>query len=122
MRSKEGSGKVDEDREMRHGVAAGNEILQEKERLVRMGGQELVGLVHCPIGSAWERLDRLRRSMSDRPFLPESGRDPQVITFSGGLAAIPANGGHVSALLGHADSLLQLTNSDLGNRVVERNA
>src|SRR3546814_16017663 len=70
-------GHRDGDRAIRHFVAAVNEILQEKERLVRIGGQEFVVLMHCPIGSAWERLDRLRRSMGDRPFLPESGRDPR---------------------------------------------
>src|SRR5690606_27742530 len=62
-------GHRDGDRAIRHFVAAVSEILQEKERLVRIGGQEFVVLMHCPIGSAWERLDRLRRSMGDRPFL-----------------------------------------------------
>ncbi|WP_027079187.1 GGDEF domain-containing protein [Luteimonas mephitis] len=113
-------GPRDGDRALRHFVAAVNEILQEKERLVRIGGQEFVVLMHCPIGSAWERLDRLRRSMGDRPFLPESGRDPQVITFSGGLAAYPQDGGDVSALLGSADRRLQLAKHDGRNRVVAR--
>jgi len=115
-------GHRDGDRAIRHFVAAVSEILQEKERLVRIGGQEFVVLMHCPIGSAWERLDRLRRSMGDRPFLPESGRDPQVITFSGGLAAFPVDGGHVSALLGSADRRLQLAKRDGRNRVVARDA
>jgi diguanylate cyclase (GGDEF)-like protein len=110
------------DRALRHFVAAVNEILLEKERLVRIGGQEFVVLMHCPIGSAWERLDRLRRSMGDRPFLPESGRDPHVITFSGGLAAYPQDGGDVSALLGSADRRLQLAKRDGRNRVVARDA
>ncbi|GAB3307094.1 GGDEF domain-containing protein [Luteimonas notoginsengisoli] len=110
------------DRALRHFVAAVNEILLEKERLVRIGGQEFVVLMHCPIGSAWERLDRLRRSMGDRPFLPESGRDPHVITFSGGLAAYPQDGGDVSALLGSADRRLQVAKRDGRNRVVARDA
>ena len=71
-------GHRDGDRAIRHFVAAVNETLQERERLVRIGGQEFVVLMHCPIGSAWERLDRLRRAMGDRPFLPELGGDPQV--------------------------------------------
>ncbi|HZW18252.1 MAG TPA: GGDEF domain-containing protein [Luteimonas sp.] len=108
------------DRAIRHFVAAVNEILQEKERLVRIGGQEFVVLLHCPIGSTWERLDRLRRSMGDRPFLPGSGRDPQVITFSGGLASFPQDGVDVSALLGSADRRLQLAKRDGRNRVVAR--
>jgi diguanylate cyclase (GGDEF)-like protein len=110
------------DRALRHFVAAVNEILLERERLVRIGGQEFVVLMHCPIGSAWERLDRLRRSMGDRPFMPESGRDPHVITFSGGLAAYPQDGGDVSALLGSADRRLQLAKRDGRNRVVARDA
>ena len=110
------------DRAIRHFVAAVNEILQEKERLVRIGGQEFVVLMHCPIGSTWERLDRLRRSMGDRPFLPGSGRDPQVITFSGGLAAYPQDGVDVSALLGSADRRLQAAKRDGRNRVVALDA
>src|SRR3546814_8860732 len=42
-------GHRDGDRAIRHFVAAVNEILQEKERLVRIGGQEFVVLMHCPI-------------------------------------------------------------------------
>ena len=110
------------DRAIRHFVAAVSEILQEKERLVRIGGQEFVVLMHCPIGSAWERLDRLRRSMGDRPFLPGPGRDPQVITFSGGLAAYPQDGVDVSAMLGSADRRLQLAKRDGRNRLVARDA
>jgi diguanylate cyclase (GGDEF)-like protein len=110
------------DRAIRHFVAAVGEILQEKERLVRIGGQEFVVLMHCPIGSAWERLDRLRRSMGDRPFLPGLGGDPQVITFSGGLAAYPQDGGDVSGLLGSADRRLQAAKRDGRNRVVARDA
>ncbi len=110
------------DRAIRHFVAAVGEILQEKERLVRIGGQEFVVLMHCPIGSAWERLDRLRRSMGDRPFLPGLGGDPQVITFSGGLAAYPQDGGDVSGLLGSADRRLQVAKRDGRNRVVARDA
>ena len=30
-------------------------------------------LLQCPISSAWERVDRLRRTVGERPFLPESG-------------------------------------------------
>lgn len=108
------------DRALRHFVAAVSEVLQEKERLVRIGGQEFVVLMHCPIGSAWERLDRLRRAMAERPFLPERGGDPQVIAFSGGLAAFPQDGGDVSSLLGSADRRLQIAKRDGRNRVTAR--
>jgi len=113
-------GHRDGDRAIRHFVAAVNETLQERERLVRIGGQEFVVLMHCPIGSAWERLDRLRRAMGDRPFMPELGGDPQVITFSGGLASYPQDGGDVSGLLGSADRRLQVAKRDGRNRVVAR--
>ena len=115
-------GHRDGDRAIRHFVAAVNEILQEKERLVRIGGQEFVVLMHCPIGSAWERLDRLRRGMGERPFKPERSGDPQVISFSGGLAAFPQDGGDVSALLGSADRRLQAAKHEGRNRVVGRDA
>lgn len=118
-------GHRDGDRAIRHFVAAVSEVLQEKERLVRIGGQEFVVLMHCPIGSAWERLDRLRRAMAERPFLSERiaserGGDPQVITFSGGLAAYPQDGSNVSGLLGSADRRLQAAKRDGRNRVVAR--
>src|SRR3546814_905473 len=52
-------GHRDGDRAIRHFVAAVNKILKEKERLVRIGGQEFVVLMPCPIeigrGSVRER-------------------------------------------------------------------
>ena len=121
-RINEEAGHVNGDRAIRQTAAALNEMLHEDERLVRIGGQEFVVLMHCPIGSAWERLDRLRRSMGDRPFLPGLGGDAQVITFSGGLAAYPQDGGDVSGLLGSADRRLQAAKRDGRNRVVARDA
>ncbi len=115
-------GHRDGDRAIRHFVAAVSDSLQEKERLVRIGGQEFVVLMHCPIGSAWERLDRLRRAMGEHPFHPERSGDPQVITFSGGLAAYPQDGSDVSALLGNADRRLQVAKHEGRNRVVARDA
>jgi len=113
-------GHRDGDRALRHFVAAASEILQEKERLVRIGGQEFVVLMHCPIGSAWERLDRLRRTMSERPFLPDRIREAQVLTFSGGLASYPKDGSDVSALLGSADRRLQIAKREGRNRLIAR--
>lgn len=113
-------GHRDGDRAIRHFVAAVSESLQEKERLVRIGGQEFVLLMHCPIGSAWERLDRLRRATAERPFLAERGGDPHSITFSGGLAAYPQDGSDVSGLLGSADRRLQIAKREGRNRIVAR--
>jgi two-component system cell cycle response regulator len=108
------------DRAIRHVAGSMREILRPKERLVRIGGQEFVVLLRCPIGNAWERLDRLRHLMAERPFVPERGGDPLQITFSGGLAAYPSDGSDVSSLLRSADRRLQVAKQEGCNRVVAR--
>ena len=86
------------------------------------GGVSAAGdlLLRAPLGSAWERVDRLRRALADRPFVPEFGGDPQRITFSAGLAAWPQDGADLSALLHSADRRLRQSKRDGGNRVVAR--
>lgn len=108
------------DRAIRHIAGSMREILHSKERLVRIGGQEFVLLLRCPIGNAWERLDRLRQMMAERPFVPERGGDPLGITFSGGLAAYPSDGNDVSSMLRSADRRLQAAKQEGCNRVVAR--
>ena len=108
------------DRAIRHVVGSMREILRDRERLVRIGGQEFVLLMRCPIGNAWERLDRLRHLMGEHPFVPERGGDPLRITFSGGLSAYPSDGNDVSALLRSADRRLQVAKQQGCNRVVAR--
>lgn len=108
------------DRAIRHIAGSMREILQPKERLIRIGGQEFVLLLNCPIGNAWERLDRLRQLMVERPFVPERGGDPLKITFSGGLSSYPADGSDVSSLLRSADRRLQVAKREGGNRVIAR--
>ncbi len=108
------------DRAIRHIAGSMREILHAKERLVRIGGQEFVLLLRCPIGNAWERLDRLRHLMAERPFVPERGGDPLKITFSGGLAAYPSDGNDVSSMLRSADRRLQVAKQEGCNRVVAR--
>lgn len=108
------------DRAIRHVVGSMREILRERERLVRIGGQEFVLVMYCPIGNAWERLDRLRQLMAERPFVPERGGDPLHITFSGGLSAYPSDGNNVSSLLRTADRRLQVAKHEGSNRVVAR--
>lgn len=108
------------DRAIRHVASAMREILHPRERIVRIGGQEFVLLLRCPIGNAWERLDRLRHLMAEKPFVPERSADPQVITFSGGLATYPVDGGDVSSLLRTADRRLQAAKDQGRNRVVAR--
>lgn len=113
-------GHLDGDRAIRQVAAMLEELLDERDRLIRLGGEEFVLLLHCPIGSAWERIDRVRRAIVDRPFLPGRGIDPQRITISAGLAAWPQDGAELSTLLGSADRRLQQAKHDGCNRVIAR--
>ncbi|WP_166206696.1 GGDEF domain-containing protein [Cognatiluteimonas telluris] len=113
-------GARDGDRALRQTAALMAEILDAREHLVRIGGQEFVLLLQCPIGSGWERLDRLRRAVAERPFLPEVGGEPLRITFSAGLVAWPQDGADLSGLLRGADRRLQQAKRDGCNRVIAR--
>lgn len=108
------------DRALRHIAASLSEMLADGESLARIGGQEFVMLLHGPAGSAWERLDRLRRTLVERPFLPERGPDAFAFTFSAGLAAWPQDGSSTSSLLGSADRRLKCAKAAGGNRIVAR--
>ena len=105
------------DRAVRHIAALLSEMLDDNEHLARIGGQEFVLILRCPIGSAWERLDRARRLLVENPFHPERGTETVAITFSAGLAAFPQDGGDASALLGAADRRLQQAKREGRNRV-----
>ena len=113
-------GHRDGDRAIRQIATLISETLGTRERIVRIGGQEFVLLLLCPLGSAWERVDRLRREIGTRPFVPEFGADPLRITFSAGLAAWPQDGADLSALLHGADRRLRQAKRDGCNRVVAR--
>ena len=113
-------GQIGGDRAIRHLVGHLREMLGEDEHLARIGGQEFVLVLRCPIGSAWERIDRYRRSLAERPFQTERGNEPVALTFSAGLAAFPQDGGSASALLGAADRRLQEAQRCGRNRVIAR--
>ena len=108
------------DRALRHIAATMSEMLADGEALARIGGQEFVLVLHCPAGSAWERLDRLRRTLVERPFMPERGRDAFAFSFSAGIAAWPQDGAGTSALLGCADRRMKVAKAAGGNRIVAR--
>ncbi|NZA25288.1 GGDEF domain-containing protein [Luteimonas sp. SJ-92] len=110
------------DRAIRHVAAELSAMLEENEHIARIGGQEFVLLLRCPVGSAWERLDRRRRLLSGRPFQASRGGDPQRLTFSAGVAAWPQDGADLSALLGTADRRLQQAKREGRNRVVARDS
>lgn len=107
------------DRAIRHVAAALEQMTEEGEHVARIGGQEFVVLLQCPLGSAWERLDRMRMHLAGRPFVPPRG-DPQRLTFSAGIAAWPHDGTDASTLLGAADRRLQRAKREGRNRVVAR--
>ena len=113
-------GARDGDRALRQISVLLVEALDSGEHLARIGGQEFVMLLQCPIGSAWERVDRLRRMVAERPLLPGAGGDPLRMTFSAGLVAWPQDGVDLSSLLRSADRRLQLAKHDGCNRVIAR--
>lgn len=106
------------DRALRHVAAVLGEMLERNEHLARIGGQEFVIVLRCPIGSAWERLDRTCRLLGETPFLPERSTETVTITFSAGLAAFPQDGANASALLGVADRRLEVAKREGRNRIV----
>lgn len=111
---------MDGDRAIRHIAAFLNGMLEEEERIVRLGGQEFVLLLRCPLGSAWERIDRTRRALTDLPFAAERANETFILTFSGGLASWPQDGADARALLGSADRRLQAAKHAGRNRVLVR--
>ena len=108
------------DRAIRQVAAQLEQMLEENEHLARIGGQEFVLLLASPIGSAWERLDRTRLLLNERPFLSGRGTDPHRLAFSAGLAAWPQDGDSTSTLLRSADRRLQQAKLAGRNRVVAR--
>ena len=113
-------GRIDGDRALRHVVATVAQGLHDGERLVRMGGDEFVALLHCPMGTAWERIEQMRRLLWEDPFQPGRGVDPQRLSFSAGLAAWPQDGDDLSALLASADRRQRAGKRHGGNRVMAR--
>ncbi len=110
------------DRALRHVVGIVQEMMEPEEWLVRLGGEEFVLLLRKPIGNAWERLDRMRRTVAERPFVHERGADPQRLTFSAGLASYPSEGNDLSTLLARADRRLQQAKLAGRNRIVARDS
>ncbi|GAB3361187.1 GGDEF domain-containing protein [Lysobacter tyrosinilyticus] len=110
------------DRAIRHVVSILREGAEPGENLVRIGGQEFVLLLRKPIGSAWERVDFLRRQLLQRPFEPERGGEPLRMSLSAGIASYPQEGVDLSRLLRRADQRLQQAKREGRNRVIARDA
>ncbi|HZX78402.1 GGDEF domain-containing protein [Lysobacter sp.] len=108
------------DRALRHVVSSLRELSEPGEWLVRIGGAEFVLLMRKPIGTAWERVDAIRRGLGERPFEPERGADSVALSFSAGLAGFPHEGTDLSRLLRRADGRLQQAKLQGRNRVIAR--
>ena len=108
------------DRALRHVVAALKQMAEPGEWLVRLGGEEFVLVLRKPIGTAWERVDLIRRLVAEQPFEPERNAELIQLTFSAGLASYPNEGADLSQLLHRADQRLQQAKRDGRNRVIAR--
>jgi len=108
------------DRALRHVVAMLQQHAEPGEWLVRLGGEEFVMVLRRPIGTAWERVEMIRRLVAERPFEPERNSDPIPLTFSAGLASFPLEGDDLSHLLRRANDRLQQAKREGRNRVIAR--
>ena len=109
------------DRAIRHVVEVLKGMTERNERLVRLGGEEFVLVMPQPLGTAWERVDAIRRVLGQRPFDPERGNlEPLRLTFSAGVAASPHDGHDLSTLLRRADRRLKMAKREGRNRVIAR--
>ena len=107
------------DRVLCHLASVLEEAAEAGERLVRLGGEELVLVLPLPAGAAWERVEALRRKVAAHPFNPGVAHgEPIRLTFSAGIAASPHDGHAMSDLLRRADRRLKVAKREGRNRVV----
>ena len=79
--------------------------LEEGDLLSRFGGEEFVVVFrNCTLEQGWRRLDAMRRAFSAIPFEVRPG-DARHFSFSGGLAAYPAQRSENELFL-RADAML----------------
>jgi diguanylate cyclase (GGDEF)-like protein len=108
------------DRALQHVVAAIRGQLEDGEELVRLGGEEFALLLRKPLGTAWERVEFLRRNVAARHFDHDLRSEPLALTFSAGLACYPNDADTPSALLRRADQRLDAAKRHGRNRVLAR--
>lgn len=111
------------DRALRHVVEVLRNELGREEPLMRVGGEEFVLLLKHPIGTAWERIEALRKRVAAAPFVPEEDdvhatSNTCTLTFSAGLASCPQDAVDVSGLMRHADQRLRKAKQTGRNRAV----
>lgn len=110
------------DRALQHVVGLIQETMEPGEWLVRLGGEEFVLVLRKPLGTAWERVDAMRRGLLSRRFVAEQGQEPMLLTFSAGMASYPHEAGDLSGLLRRADLRLHMAKLNGRNRVLARDA
>jgi len=110
------------DRALMHVVDLVRDTLEDGEWLVRLGGEEFVLVLRKPLGTAWERVDGLRRALFARRFVPDTGAEPLLVTFSAGVASFPHEASDLSGLLRRADLRLNSAKAAGRNRVLARDA
>lgn len=108
------------DRALRHVVAVLGRMTDDREWLVRLRGEEFVLVLRKPVGTAWERVDALRRLLAEHPFEHDRSAEPIRLSFSAGLAGYPQDGRELPRLLRRADERLQCAKREGRNRVVAR--
>jgi len=108
------------DRALLHVVDLVQQSIEDGEWLVRLGGEEFVLVLRHPLGTAWGRVDGIRRGLLARRFVPEPGADPMLLTFSAGVASFPHEAGDLSGLLRRADQRLNMAKHNGRNRVLAR--
>lgn len=121
-RINEDHGHLAGDRALRHAVKTLRLQLGRGEPLMRVGGEEFVVILRCPIGAAWERIDNLRQQLERTPFLPDAESAPVRMTFSAGLACMPQDANHLSDLMKRADERVSLAKQLGRNRVMARDS
>jgi len=108
------------DRALMHVVDLVRDGLEDGEWLARLGGEEFVLVLRKPLGTSWERVDGMRRTLFARRFVPDQGADPLLMTFSAGVASFPHEASDLSGLLRRADQRLNVAKSSGRNRVLAR--
>lgn len=108
------------DRALRHAVDCLRRSTEPGETLIRIGGEQFLLLLRHPLGTAWERVETLRRRLESTPFVAEPGDAHRGMTFSAGLACLAHDALDVSGLLRRADLRLRAAKRGGRNRVVAR--
>lgn len=108
------------DKALRHVVKTLREHLHVEEPLIRIGGEEFLLVMRMPIGSAWERIEFLRKQINANPFLPHPDAVPRVLSFSAGISCCPHDASDISDMLKHADRRLRAAKQQGRNRTVAR--